>query len=74
MYGLTGASQLNEAGINYYSLAVSSVNRALNRIDWNRDDFNDALLLAVILLYIHGVSFQSASVPIMMLVSKRSID
>ncbi len=53
---LTGSTEMNEAGIRYYSSAVSEVNGALSRIDWARDDFNDALLLAVIMLYIHGVS------------------
>ena len=47
-------AQLSEASIKYYSRAVSGVTRALHNIDWNYDDFDDALLLAVILLYIHG--------------------
>nr|XP_008731156.1 uncharacterized protein G647_08626 [Cladophialophora carrionii CBS 160.54]ETI20588.1 hypothetical protein G647_08626 [Cladophialophora carrionii CBS 160.54] len=55
MHHLTGSSQLNEAGIRYYARAVSGINRTLTRIDWSRDDFNDALLQAIILLYIHGV-------------------
>ncbi|EXJ54324.1 hypothetical protein A1O7_09662 [Cladophialophora yegresii CBS 114405] len=55
MHHLTGSSQMNEAGIRYYARAVSSINRTLTRIDWSRDDFNDALLQAIILLYIHGV-------------------
>ena len=58
MHLLTGSARLNEAGIKYYSSAVSEVNDALSRIDWDRDDFNDALLLAVIMLYIHGVSIE----------------
>lgn len=56
MHLMTGNSQMNQAGIHYYGLAMSEVNRALNRIDWNRDDFNDALMMAIIMMYIHGVS------------------
>lgn len=53
---VTGNAQLNEAGIEYYSRAVSEVNRALSKIDWDNDEFNDALLTTIIFLYIHGVS------------------
>jgi hypothetical protein len=55
MHLRSGNSQMNEAGIRYYARAVSGINRTLTRIDWSRDDFNDALLQAIILLYIHGV-------------------
>jgi hypothetical protein len=56
MHLVTGSSQMNEAGIKYYSRAVSHVNRALSNIDWSRDSFNDALLVCITFLYIHGVS------------------
>ncbi|KIW93364.1 uncharacterized protein Z519_05969 [Cladophialophora bantiana CBS 173.52] len=55
MHLLTGNVQMNEVGIRYYARAVSEVNRSLSMIDWGRDDFNDALLVAIIFLYIHGV-------------------
>ena len=54
---VTGSAQMNEAGIRYYASAVAKVNRALNKIQWEHDDFNDALLYAIIMLYIHGVRF-----------------
>jgi hypothetical protein len=56
MHLLTGNREMNEAGIRFYARAVSGVSRSLSRIDWSQDDFNDSLLLAIILLYIHGVS------------------
>jgi len=46
---------MNEAGILHYSRAISEVNRALSKIDWSQDKFNDAVLVAIIFLYIHGV-------------------
>ncbi|OAL28862.1 hypothetical protein AYO20_09342 [Fonsecaea nubica] len=55
MHLLTGSAQMHEAGLRYYARAVSEVNRSLSKIDWGRDDFNDALLVAIIHLYIHGV-------------------
>ncbi|EXJ91179.1 hypothetical protein A1O1_04288 [Capronia coronata CBS 617.96] len=50
----TGSPQMNESGLVYYSRAVSKVNQALNKIDWSRDDYNVAVLLAITFLYIHG--------------------
>ncbi|KIW62814.1 hypothetical protein PV04_10945 [Phialophora macrospora] len=55
LYFLSGNSQMNEAGLRYYARAVSGINRTLTRIDWSRDDFNDAVLQAIIFLYIHGI-------------------
>lgn len=55
MHRLTGSAKMKEAGIQHYSGTVLEVNRAIGAIDWARDDFNDALLLTVIFLYIHGV-------------------
>ncbi|EXJ92957.1 hypothetical protein A1O3_01513 [Capronia epimyces CBS 606.96] len=52
---VTGSSQMNAAGIMYYSRAVSKVNQALTNIDWSRDDYNVAVLLAITFLYIHGI-------------------
>lgn len=52
----TGSAEMNEAGIQFYSRAVSAVNRALSQINWADEDFNDALILCIIFLYVHGVS------------------
>ncbi len=63
MHLLTGNAKLHEAGIKYYSRAVSQINRALGEIDWSNDEFNDALLLGVIFLYIHEVGVASLLQP-----------
>lgn len=56
MHLVTGSQRMNAAGIMYYSRAVAKVNQALNNIDWSRDDYNVAVLMAITFLYIHGVS------------------
>lgn len=55
MYTLTGSSQMDNAGITYYTQAVSQVNQALSSIDFTKET-SDAVLMTVIFLYIHGVS------------------
>ena len=57
----TANLQMHEAGIMYYSRAVSRVNRALGNIDWSRDRYNDAVLVCITFLYIHGVSLPCSS-------------
>ncbi|RVX73689.1 hypothetical protein B0A52_02579 [Exophiala mesophila] len=53
----TGNADLYEAGLNFYSQAVSDVGQALHLVDWKRDGFEDSVLLTVVLLYVHGIIF-----------------
>ncbi|KIX03953.1 uncharacterized protein Z518_07506 [Rhinocladiella mackenziei CBS 650.93] len=55
LHALSGRTEMNEAGIIYYSRAMSEVHQALNSIDWSREVFSDAVLMAIIFLYVHGV-------------------
>lgn len=57
----TANLQMHEAGIMYYSRAVSKVNQVLGNIDWSRDRYNDAILICITFLYIHGVSLPCSS-------------
>jgi hypothetical protein len=53
---LSESSELRVAELIFYSLAVTDVNHALVKVDWNSEETGDAVLLAVVFLYIHGVS------------------
>jgi hypothetical protein len=61
LHASTANLRMHEAGIMYYSRAVSQVSRALDNIDWSRDGFNDAVLCCITFLYIHGVSLPRTS-------------
>ena len=61
MYLVSEKTQLHELSLTYYSRAVSDVNRALDGIDSIGDKSCDALLTAIIFLYIHGVSLPGRS-------------
>lgn len=53
---LSETSEMRAAELSFYSLALTDVNHALVKVDWNSEETDDAVLLAVIFLYIHGVS------------------
>lgn len=59
---LSESSEMRAAELSFYSLAITDVNHALLKVDWNSEETDDAVLLAVIFLYIHGVS-QSYRIP-----------
>lgn len=53
---LGDSSEMGSAELSFYTRAVTEVNHALAKVDWNSEDTDDAVLMAVCFLYIHGVS------------------
>lgn len=49
------SSEMGSAELRFYTRAVTEVNHALAKVDWNSEDTDDAVLMAVCFLYIHGV-------------------
>ncbi|KEF54492.1 uncharacterized protein A1O9_09659 [Exophiala aquamarina CBS 119918] len=52
---LSEVPELSAAGLSFYAAAVTQVNHALVKVDWSNKESDDAILIAVIFLYIHGV-------------------
>lgn len=62
LYTSTQHSRFYELSLAYYAAAVSKVSSALQRTGYQTADFEDALLLAIIYMYIHGVGPRSFQV------------
>lgn len=60
---LSESPEVRATELNFYSAAVTQVNHALVKVDWNNEESDDAILMAVVFLYIHGVSSHVFSTP-----------
>lgn len=62
MKALCENSEMGAIELGFYSRAVTDVNHALAKVDWNSEDTDDAVLMAVCFLYIHGVGLLNNTV------------